>query len=145
MNSLDDLGVSPVAIGPWRNRKSRWRKSVRRIMATVDAIVARSNRGVHIPMGDLYLAARQVADVGHRGVTLRLEMPVVAKPEPTAGVIAGTCKVLESASRALEHIGERQHTPLVDFPRFTSSLHVKAEVDIGALAALDDLVKEVER
>lgn len=145
MNRLDDLGISPVGAQAWRNRKSRWRKALRRTVKSVDDLVSRSNKGIHIPMSDLYFLGRQVADVGQRGITLRVELPPGIKVGPPAEMLAGACKVLESASRVLEAIAVRQHTPLVDFPRFVSSLHVKAEVDIGALAALDDLVKEVER
>ena len=146
MNNLDDLGVPPGSPGSWANRKSRWRKRTRKVLMRFDAMVGRHNKGLHISMGDLYELARTIAELGDRGVALRVDMPhEVTRRETTGRGLAALCAQLESASRALERVAIRQNTPLVEFPTFVNRLYVSSEVDAGALSALEEMMKEVER
>ncbi|MGH8655137.1 MAG: hypothetical protein ACREYE_24535 [Gammaproteobacteria bacterium] len=142
-HQLDDLGVAPTSVGAWANRKSRWRKRARRILKTFDAVAASHNKGIHVSMGTLYELARTIADVGERGVGLRVEMPGDVMRRAHAGrSLAAVCSQLESASKSLERIAVRQNTPLVDFPTFDNKLYVMADVDTGALEALEKMVEE---
>jgi hypothetical protein len=110
-----------------------------------DAMVGRHNKGLHISMGNLYELARTVADLGARGVMLRGEMPQEVIRRETAGRgLAALCAQLESASKALERVATRQNTPLIEFPTFVNKLYVSADLEAGALSALEEMRKGVE-
>ena len=142
---LDDLGVAPTSIGSWANRKSRWRKRTRKVLTRFDAMVGRHNKGLHISMGDLYELARTIAELGERGVNLRVEMPPeLVRRETTGRGLAALCSQLESASRSLERVAMRQNTPLIEFPQFVNKLYVSADLEAGALSALEEMRKGVE-
>jgi len=58
--------------------------------------------------------------------------------------IAGTCKLLEAASKVIQAIAEKQGTPLVDFPLFVSELAATSTVELGAQDALKQLMEDVD-
>lgn len=125
--------------------KNIWRRGVKRHIETVDDISSRHMQGKHISMGVLYEAARNVAKAGERGLQLRGRMDEygVIQRSRVHESIAATCKLLESASKVLEKVADKQGTPLIDFPVFTSDLNATSDIELGANDALKALMEGV--
>lgn len=130
----------------YSSKKGAWRLKASAITRKVDDVASRHISGKHIPMGELYELAYKVARIGEQGIALRGRMKEfgVKQQQRVHVSFASTCKLLESASRILERIAEVQGTPLIAFPLFVSDLEATTEIETEALAALDELKKEVE-
>jgi len=123
-----------------------WRQQVVKAVIRADAVSERHMRGKFIGMGDMYEAAGQIKKIGDRGVRLRYRMDDygVIKRERVHESIAASCKLLETASKVIQKISEKQGTPLIDFPLFISELASSSSVELGAQDALKQLMEEVD-
>jgi hypothetical protein len=127
----------------FHRKKNVWRRQVKRHIEAADAVARDHVNGIHISMGRLYETARNIAKTGDRGLQLRASMKSydIQRVDRVHESIASTCKLLESASKVMEGIADKQGTPLVDFPLFTSDLHVTSDIALGANEALEALMQ----
>ena len=130
----------------YASKKGQWRTDVKRVTVAVDKIAERHIDGQHIPMMELYDMGYRIVGMGDRGIDLRARMKEfdVKQKQKVHQSIAATCKMLESAAKIIEFIAERQDIPMIEFPVFVSNLETNARIETDALAALDELKKEVE-
>ena len=126
--------------------KSLWRKAVQKVINCADDIAQAHMRGDYISMGVIYATARKIAKVGERGVRLRHRMDDygIIKRERVHESIASACKLLETASKVIQAITEKQGTPLIEFPLFISELAASSSVELGAQDALKQLMEDVK-
>ena len=126
--------------------KSLWRKAVKRAIARADIISQAHMQGDYVSMGVLYEGARNIAKTGERGIRLRHRMDdyAIVKRNRVHESIAGTCKLLEAASKVIQTIAEKQGTPLIDFPLFVSELAATSSVELGAQDALKQLMEDMD-
>jgi len=126
--------------------KSVWRKRVRKAVRTADFIAQQHISGDFISMGVLYEGGRKIAEAGKRGVRLRHRMDDhgIIKRELVHERIAGTCKLLQTASAVIKKVAEAQGTPLIDFPVFESSLAVSSTIELTGHDALKNLTEALD-
>lgn len=126
--------------------KSLWRRAVTRAILGADKIAKQHMVGDYISMGAFYESAQEIFAAGQRGVRLRHRMDEfgIIRRERVHESIAGTCKLLQTASAIIQKIAEKQGTPLIDFPLFVSELAATSTTELGAQNALKQLMEDME-